>query len=463
MSCEQERMMRQFIPVYSLRELIGYPGDEAMDTTLTLKTLPPIVQPKAAKPSSDPQPVQQTSQSGSTALDPFRAILSSTMWNQSEPAPSSNIIQMMVRTNALPDGYVANRLVPISSSLNPGALGIKPARYEVDVVGMNWYELPKAFTDGLGKLPWELLIGQGVLVRDYRGNTALISIAEAASLEQTHFPALLECLLRTIESAMDSVANVTTPSLTYSVSGFFKVYLKLVICPTLEKSWAIGLERGMDTRQWLALEIIYTLEWLQRIILPSTTTENLSLISPRLSNIRETTQLRLNSNLFGHPPSISVQARQLISVISEPDIDRKGCWRQRIKAGIVLNSRSRTAGSFLDKVLEVPDEFLDCLVLTAGALWALFNNTLQPMSGCSCTFRSEDGNYITCVKRKGEWRIWHLETDETKICKGKACATNESITFGLPPSMNRQALIFLCSWQAKSVYSRMACIYQSDS
>ncbi len=80
--------------------------------------------------------------------------------------------------------------------------------------------------------------------------------------------------------------------------------------------------------------------------------------------------------------------------------------------------------------LEVPDEIHDCLVLTAGALWALFNNTLEPMPGCKCTFRSEDGNYITCIKRPDEWFIWHLETDETKVCNGNSCAINESITFG---------------------------------
>jgi len=131
-----------------------------------------------------------------------------------------HIIQEMAATNSLPFEYRNRRLVPNGSYMITGSPVIEPSSRSgsVSVTEMDWYALPRAFTDELGKLPWELLIGQGVLFRDYSGNTALISIAEAASLEQKYFPALLGCLLSTIETAMNSLELGSDPQILYDVS-----------------------------------------------------------------------------------------------------------------------------------------------------------------------------------------------------------------------------------------------------
>jgi hypothetical protein len=381
-----------------------------------------------------------------------------------------HIIQEMAANNSLPFEYRKRRLVPNGSYMITGSPVIEPSSrsgsISVLVREMDWYALPREFTDELGKLPWELLIGQGVLFRDYSGNTALISIAEAASLEQKYFPALLGCLLSTIETAMNSLELSSVPQIHYDVSWQYKDYLpstaKMMVLPTVEQSWTIGLERGQDVRHWLALEILYVLEWLQGIVLPPTTTDKLSLISqPRLFNTRESIRLSLNLSCVCEL-SATIEAQQLAPVISKPAGGGTGCWRKRIKAGVVIDRWLGDTTSIVGEELGVPDEIPDCLVLTAGALWALFNNTLELIPGCKCTFRSEDGNFVTCVKRSKEWLIWHLETDETEVCNGESCAVaiNDMITFG---QLLRQGRLFLYLSQAKSVYFGMACIFQSHA
>jgi hypothetical protein len=83
------------------------------------------------------------------------------------------------------------------------------------------------------------------------------------------------------------------------------------------------------------------------------------------------------------------------------------------------------------------------LALTAGALWSLFDHQIRPMSGCTCTFRIGESEFLTCEKREGESFFWHLETDPQTICRGRYCTDRVHITLDGPDKLhfNSQCLL----------------------
>jgi hypothetical protein len=116
---------------------------------------------------------------------------------------SRHVIQRMTVTNGIPGSYVANLLSPNRSYMISGSADISKSGlpFVEDLVStFDWYAIPKALSDELAKLPWEMIMGQGVLIHDIRDNTALLSIAEAASLQQHYFAELLERLLYAMET-----------------------------------------------------------------------------------------------------------------------------------------------------------------------------------------------------------------------------------------------------------------------
>jgi hypothetical protein len=109
------------------------------------------------------------------------------------------------------------------------------------------------------------------------------------------------------------------------------------------------------------------------------------------------------------------------------------CWRQKILGGNVLElpipeNVESSSGPELRKQGVFQDPRLsDCLILTAAALWSLFDNSLERMPNCQCTFRAAGGDFIQCRSKQGRWFIWHTFSYES-VCEGKNCNGNIRIS-----------------------------------
>jgi len=137
---------------------------------------------------------------------------------------------------------------------------------------IQWFILPSALIEELRKFPWEQIGGQGVLVRDAIGNTALISIAEAAALEQHHFIPLLESLLFAIEvCTLDNYTGVYAFPVSWNYKDYKPLSSTMYMCATTdEQQRVLGIDSEMRDREylhWLSLEVMYGLEWIQKIVL----------------------------------------------------------------------------------------------------------------------------------------------------------------------------------------------------
>jgi hypothetical protein len=103
----------------------------------------------------------------------------------------------------------------------------------------------------------------------------------------------------------------------------------MVVCPTVEESWIIGFENGDDTTHWLALEMMYALEWIQCIVLPPPTAQNLTLVDqPTLGfNTRQSTELQLKTEPHGLRELHTITVQQTCPYSREPR-----CRRERMLA-----------------------------------------------------------------------------------------------------------------------------------
>jgi hypothetical protein len=152
---------------------------------------------------------------------------------------------------------------------------------------------------------------------------------------------------------------------------------------------------------------------------------------------------------LGFPSQRLQTIQQIAPVRYQSDKSNGGCWRRKIRKGIILsciaddfgaendNSLSRTpglpdhsdiAGSDADNsagdITGVLDRYKDCLVLTAGALWSLFGNGLHERPNCCCTFQGESQDFLTFVGKMNGWFVWHVEADESKVCGGGSESSN---------------------------------------
>jgi len=143
-----------------------------------------------------------------------------------------------------------------------------------------------------------------------------------------------------------------------------------------------------------------------------------------------------------------------------------GCWRQKIEGGKVLRllpmpHQKKTAG---DELLPhgtpavhqnfphpFPDQ-KDGLVLTAAALWSLFDNSVQRVPGCQCTFQSEGGDYIQCKDKDAQAFLWHVFSSDTLLCRGLRCTSNIKVALGPTENGHRLFTTSLCvlGWTAES-------------
>ena len=94
----------------------------------------------------------------------------------------------------------------------------------------------------------------------------------------------------------------------------------------------------------------------------------------------------------------------------------------------------------------------DVLILTAAALWSLFDNSVQRMPNCQCTFKSEGGDYIQCKRRHGTALLWHIFTSEGSLCRGLRCLENLRVALGPKEDGDRLFTTSLCilGWTAES-------------
>lgn len=116
---------------------------------------------------------------------------------------------------------------------------------------------------------------------------------------------------------------------------------------------------------------------------------------------------------------------------TNPEQGIRSCWRSKVLEGIVLKAGFSTLPNVRQSYelpfrqsYELPFPPVSFgLMLTAAALWSLFDNSLQRVPGCRCTFRSEGGDYLRCEQKQGNWFLWHCipALVEDKMCDGSSC------------------------------------------
>ena len=147
---------------------------------------------------------------------------------------------------------------------------------------------------------------------------------------------------------------------------------------------------------------------------------------------------------------------------SEGTSSAVGCWRKKILAGIVPEIRDSFDEAFglkkpleLDNVVPVSD-VSDGLILTAAALWSLFDNSLERLPGCLCTFRSEGGDHIVCRQKREqggiEWLLWHVPSEGDPLCNGENCQSNLAVALSDEEQGQRLFTVSPCilAWNAET-------------
>jgi hypothetical protein len=127
------------------------------------------------------------------------------------------------------------------------------------------------------------------------------------------------------------------------------------------------------------------------------------------------------------------------SLFSEDATQTHGCWRKKILSGNILAVPRSTTGVPLIKptitlqsenpVQGVPNKDLgDGLLLSAAALWSLFDNSLQRIPSCGCTFKAGSNEYIQCkgFLEGSQLLLWHTFSN-TQPCNGNDCEINQRV------------------------------------
>ncbi|KAK6347520.1 hypothetical protein TWF718_005361 [Orbilia javanica] len=113
-----------------------------------------------------------------------------------------------------------------------------------------------------------------------------------------------------------------------------------------------------------------------------------------------------------------------------------GCWRSKILDGNILalpllhksDPTFTLALPFSDESKAPPafdnGKMEDFLLLTAAALWSLFDNALERVPDCRCTFKAAGKGFLQCRgKTLDGWLLWHTFLDG-ELCGGKHCGAN---------------------------------------
>jgi hypothetical protein len=118
----------------------------------------------------------------------------------------------------------------------------------------DWCLIPKGLTDEIASLPWEHLMGQGVLVQYDPGPLALLSVAQAAVAHLDDLVDLLECIIWAIDDSMKTISSRKN-------GRFYQLYwvhagnspaTGSIGCVRLAgENWAIGVQSGGESRKHL--------------------------------------------------------------------------------------------------------------------------------------------------------------------------------------------------------------------
>lgn len=123
----------------------------------------------------------------------------------------------------------------------------------------------------------------------------------------------------------------------------------------------------------------------------------------------------------------------------------QNCWRQKLVGGNILDltpldqnqqlvkSSSELQSGANDHSLTsiLSQRYPDSLVLTAAALWSLFDNELEERPGCRCTLKAPGGAFLHCKELWEGWLVWHvtMSKSEELLCDGNHCHLNVEIPF----------------------------------
>jgi hypothetical protein len=143
-----------------------------------------------------------------------------------------------------------------------------------------------------------------------------------------------------------------------------------------------------------------------------------------------------------------------------------GCWRKKILSGRVLmlyGGAKASSGTELGEGIpsHLPGMVRnDCLLLTAAALWSLFDNSLERVPNCRCAFKAAGGDYIQCRRSEDGWLLWHIFTSETP-CNGQDCDFNIPIALTAEETGVRLETTTPCAlgWSATSRHSPNSTIW----
>lgn len=114
---------------------------------------------------------------------------------------------------------------------------------------LEWCLIPEFLIDQLNQLPWENVVGRGVLVRDNRCNTALVSVAEVTVLLLPGISELLECILWAVDDSIRAYATdqrINLYDLTWPYKDISPLSTNLIISPLCNHQWALGLCAGFN-------------------------------------------------------------------------------------------------------------------------------------------------------------------------------------------------------------------------
>ncbi|KAF3104984.1 hypothetical protein TWF102_002745 [Orbilia oligospora] len=130
------------------------------------------------------------------------------------------------------------------------------------------------------------------------------------------------------------------------------------------------------------------------------------------------------------PNCIELQMENPIGKVSKSQIKR-GCWRDKIISGNIFQfeSTQKEESSRARDLIKIQDRFRhfienDCLLLTGAALWSLFDNALERLPNCQCTFKTNK-DFLQCRSIQDGWFIWHTWSSTTEaLCQGENCDEN---------------------------------------
>ena len=299
----------------------------------------------------------------------------------------------------------------------------------------DWYIIPQVLIEELKRVPAGHMFGAGVLMQDCWRNTALVSLAEAATAQLPGVVELLACIVYVVDDSIEH--GPTRAPRRYNIRWRYKRYDKcaarILTVPLANGGWVLGVQNGSEPRIRLGDDTMRVLAWLQAILESSSNKlsgdRNLTIVRPpqagelvpslvKTFKIADESAKRLS---WFRTPTLT--AREIVTTPSLPDEREGGCWRIKIKSGVVLARQHRVADPPISMFPPAPVSMFphDCLVLTVAALWKLFDNSLRPMPHCQCTLETEAGEFLSCERKVDVWYIWHLSLDRNDVCGGKLC------------------------------------------